>query len=565
MTPPSTRRRAALSVRRRAALPTRRRAAGYLVPLALVVALLAACGSPAGGGQGEQGPTSAERLTIAIPAAVGGPLNPFVAFTEPISELVYDKLFAPSPYVDDPQPWLATGITMVDPSTWDVTIRDDVTWHDGEPFTADDVIFTFHYAHAAPTGRFTHHVNEIPDITSVTEIEPGTLRFTCSYPCQDLGPVTLADLPILPEHVWSKIPPDKVKTVTDLPVGTGPYKLVSYDATTGYKFEANESYFAGAPVVRELEVPIIADPSATFTALRSGQIDATFRPLSPELIDQFSADPSIGVIETQPFRFPELRLNFERAPFDQPAFRQAISLALDRQELLDVVFLGQGRVADKGYPHPDSPWTDPSLSTPSDPAKAASLLDQLGFVDKDGDGIREGANGPLRYEVKAPGAEPTQVRAAEIVAEQLGKVGIAATAAALDAGAYSDLATSRNYDLQISSITAHGIADPTQFIMSHRSGYLWDAPEIPYPEWDALFERWKAATTIADRKAVAFEMQQLFNRQPTSIPLYYPDEYWAYRPDAFAGWVESPGFGIVNKWSLLPREVAREAHAVDET
>ena len=158
--------------------------------------------------------------------------------------------------------------------------------------------------------------------------------------------------------------------------------------------------------------------------------------------------------------------------------------------------------------------------------------------------------------------EPTQVRAAEIVAEELGEVGIAATAQGLDAGSFADLSTSRDFDLQVSSITAHGVADPTQFIMSHRSGYLWDAPELPYPQWDALFDRWKATTTVEARREVAFEMQRMFNEQPTSIPLYYPDEYWAFRPEAFAGWAESPGFGIVHKWSLLPRDVAVRAGAI---
>ena len=552
-------------------LPRDRRRRGVLlgrpvVPAILATAalLLSGCAGSSDAGPTVEGPPSVERLTIAVPAAIGGPLNVFVSFQEQVSELVYDKLLAPSPYVAQPQPWLATDVRMVDPSTWEVTVREDVTWHDGQPFTAEDVAFTYRYAREAPTGRFTHHVNEIPDVTSVELLDTNRLRFTCAFACPDLGPVTLADLPILPEHVWSQVPPAEAKNNNALPVGTGPYRLVGFDPTTGYRFEANPDYFAGAPLVREVVMPIISDPSATFTALRAGQIDAAFRPLSPELIDEFSESADVGVIQTKPFRFPELRPNFQRAPFDQPRFRQALSLALDRQELLDTVFLGQGRIADKGYPHPDSPWTDPTLSTPSDPDRARALLDELGFVDRDADGVRDGPAGPLRYTIVAPGVEPTQVRAAEIVAEELGKVGIAATAQGLDAGSYADLSTSRDFDLQISSITAHGIADPTQFIMSHRSGYLWDAPELPYPEWDALFEGWKAASTIEGRRAVAFEMQQMFNRQPTSIPLYYPDEYWAFRPDVFAGWVESPGFGIVHKWSLLPRDVARTAHAIVE-
>lgn len=509
------------------------------------------------------GPAGTDRLRIAVPRDVG-PLNLFVGAPEPLVELVYDKLVAPSPYVAQPQPWLATAIRQVDPSTWDVDLRTDVKWHDGMPFTPDDVIFTFSYMKAAPTGRWTHHVADVPTIDTVTAVGANTVRLRCAYACPELGTVTLADLPIIPKHVWSAVPPDKAKQVTTLPIGTGPYRLVDHSPTAGYRFEANPGYFAGAPRVRELIMPVIVDPSATFTALRSGEIDATTRPLSPELIDQFRNSSQVGVVKTAPLQFPELRLNFEHPPFDQPEFRRAISRALDRDQLLATVFLGQGRPADQGYPHPDAPFANPSLATPYAPDESRALLDGLGFLDRDGDGVREGPNGPLLYQLKVTGSLPTDVRAGELVAEDLGKVGIDVQVSTTDAAAIADLFTNRNFDLAISTITAHGVADPDQFIMSHRSGYLWRHPKLPYPEWDTLFNRWKAATTNEGRTAVLQDMQELFNQQPTSVPLYYPDEYWAYRPSAYRGWLESPSFGIVHKWSLLPPEVARAANAIVE-
>ncbi len=97
--------------------------------------------------------------------------------------------------------------------------------------------------------------------------------------------------------------------------------------------------------------------------------------------------------------------------------------------------------------------------------------------------------------------------------------------------------------------------------MSHRSGYLWSLPDVPYPEMAALIERWQATTTVQDRTEVSFDMQRLYDRQPTHIPLYYPDGVYAHG-GAFSGWVESPGYGIIHKWSLLPRDVACAANAV---
>ncbi len=535
---------------------------GALLALLAAALLTASC---TGSGPGTSGGSAdADRLRIAVPRDFG-PLNIFVGSPEPLAELIYDKLVAPSPYVAEPQPWLATAVRQVDPSTWDVDLRSDVTWHDGTPFTADDVIFTFSYMKAAPTGRWTHHVSDVPTIDTAIAVAADTVRLRCAYPCPALGTVTLADLPIIPKHVWSAVPPGEAKQVSTLPVGTGPYRLVDYSPTAGYRFEANADYFAGAPRVGELVMPVIVDPSATFTALLSGEIDATTRPLSPELIDQFSGSDQVGVVKTAPLQFPELRINFEHEPFDQPDFRRAISRALDRDQLLETVFLGQGRPADKGYPHPDAPFANRSLSTPHAPDESRALLDGLGFVDRDGDGVREGPNGPLRYQVLVTGSLPTDVRSGELVAEDLGKVGIDVQVTGTDAAAIAELFTNRNFDLAISTITAHGVADPDQFIMSHRSGYLWRHPKVPYPEWDTLFDQWRDSTTNTGRIAVLQDMQALFNEQPTSVPLYYPDEYWAYRSGSYNGWLESPSFGIVHKWSLLPPEVARRANAVVES
>jgi ABC-type dipeptide transport system, periplasmic component len=98
-------------------------------------------------------------------------------------------------------------------------------------------------------------------------------------------------------------------------------------------------------------------------------------------------------VTTTPLQFPELRVNFLRAPFDNPEFRRALSMAVDRKELNDTVWLGKGRVADRGYPHPDSPWTNPDLRTPYQPQAARAMLDSMGFADTDGDGVREGRAG----------------------------------------------------------------------------------------------------------------------------------------------------------------------------
>lgn len=515
----------------------------------------------AGTATSASGPMSAERVTIAFPSDEG-PLNLFAQHEENLTELVYDKLLAPSPYVDEPGSWLAESVTQVDAVTWEVVLRDDVTWHDGQPFTADDVAFTVDLFKQAPTGRWTHHVTDTPHVEDVEVTSDTSATFHCGYPCPFLGSVTLADLPIVPEHVWSDVA--EPQSVTDLPVGTGPYRLDSHDPDSGYVFSANEGYFAGAPVVDELVLPIIEDPSTAFTALQTGEVDAVARLLSPELVDAFRSDPAIAVADTSPLLFPELRINYERPPFDRSEVRAALSAAIDREALLETVWLGHGRPATQGYMHPDSPWAAPDLSTPTDLDRARRLLDEAGVTDGDGDGVREVDGTPVEFTIQVPGNEPTWIRATELVVEQLADVGLSARVEQLDAGSIGGLFSSRDFDVYVTGAPTHGVADPTQFVMSHESGYLWNLPEVPYPEMATLIEEWRATDTIEARTQKLFEMEQLFEQAPTSIPLYYPNGPLAFRPATFAGWVESPGYGLFHKWSLLPRDVAREANAIVE-
>ena len=527
---------------------------------ALLLAVMAGCAGSSDAASDEKltGPATADELTIALDKDTG-PINLFAGAPDQLVELVYDKLFAPSPYVDDPQPWLATEARQVDAVTWDVDLRTDVTWQDGEPFTPEDVVFTFMYMHDAPTGRYTHHVNDTPYVQSVVKVDEDTVRFGCLDACPSLAEVTLADLPIVAEHVWAGVDPAAAKTVQDLPIGTGPYQLTSYSSTEGYVFTAHENYFAGTPTVKTITMPVITNQSATFTALQSGEIDATTRTLSPELVSQFESSSNLDTMTTQALNFPEIKMNFRNAPLSGPEFRRAISDAIDKEQMLDVVALGQGRAAVKGYPHPDAPFANPDNSTPTDAKAAATALDELGYTDADGDGVREIEGQPIELTLVVDSGLPQHLSAAELVVEDLGKVGIAVTTEGMDAASLGERSAEKDYDLLVGTIGAHGVADPDQFIMSHRSGYLWDT-DIAWPEWDATYQQWLQQTTHADRISVMQDLQTIHNAAPTTVPLYYPDEHWAVS-QAYGGWVESPGYGIIHKWSFLPTDVVTAAQS----
>lgn len=532
-----------------------------LLTMALSFAL-AACGSSdkdvkESSTESKGSDSTIENLTIGLKSDVG-PLNIYTGNLDWLTDMVYDKLFSPSPYVDEPTPWLAESATQIDEDTWEVVVRDGIKWHDGEDFTAEDVKFTYEYYRDGPANRHTHHVSDVPKIDEINIQEDGkTLTFECGYACPSLKIITFADLPILPKHIWENV--ENPRKYADLAIGTGPYKLTEYVADRHYVLEANVDYFMGEPTVKKLTLPIIPDATAMFNALKSGQIDVSSRTVPAELISTFSSDDNFKLASATNLSIVQFGLNYEIAPFSNEVFRQAMSLSIDRQAIVDTVLLGQSRAGEKGYPHPDSPWTNPELSTPYDVTKANSLLDELGYKDTNGDGFRETPDGKaLSMSIKVSAGEPIYVRVAELMVEQYKAVGLSLNVATLDPTTYSADISEDNFETYVSLIGPHGVADPDQFVQSHSASYLWTAG-LPYPEMDAIIADWKAASTIEDRKLIAFDMQTLYNNQPTAIALYYPDEVYAYNAAKYDGYVESLGYGIINKFSFLPEATKKAA------
>lgn len=521
-----------------------------------LLVILAACGKDDKAATTPKEASTTDELTLGIPTDFG-PVNLYTESEDWINEMIYDKLMAASPYVDQPVPWLAEKVTKIDDQNWEVVIRDGIKWQDGEEFTAEDVKFTYEYYRDGPQNRYTHHVNEVPNIKTIDIAEDGkTLSFACAYACPQLDTITFADLPILPQHIWKDV--TNPRKMTDLAVGTGPYKLTEYKEGDHYTVEANTDYFKGEPTVQKINMPIIGDSTAMFNALKSGEIDISKRPVPVELQDSL-VKSNFKLAETSALSIVQLGLNFTKEPFATGDFRAAIAEAIDKDALVKTV--GAGTSGTEGYPHKDSPWTNPDNAEPFDQKEAIAKLDKLGYKDTDKDGFREDKDGKkLSFKLIVSSAEPIYVRVAELVKAQLKEVGIEVNVKSSDPTTFAAASNEKNYDMYVSLIGPHGAADPDQFIMSNRSGYLW-MKGVAYPEMDALQKEWEEANTAEARKEVSFKMQTLYNAQPTAISLYYPEQVYAYNANSYSGYVESLGFGIINKYSFLSEDVQKEVSA----
>jgi peptide/nickel transport system substrate-binding protein len=491
------------------------------------------------------------RVSIAQDVANLTPYSPGIP--DPLLDLVYDKLAAPSPYLGNATPWLATAIVAegTDGRTWRIQLRDGVRWHDGKPFTADDVVFTFRYYRDGIVNRWTHHVSDTPKLILIEKLDRLSLRIGCQSPCPVFDKVTAADLVILPAHVWQSV--KEPNLYRGSLIGTGPYRVTEMASGRFLRLEANAGYFAGPPKVQSILVSFIRNPATAFAALRAGELDLVSAPVPPELVESLSRRPGLALRpgHDPPIYAVEMRLNFDRVPFSDPEFRRAFALAVRPGEILQRVVLGQG-VPGHFYPAPGSPWTEPGLrQLGDDPIAAARILDKLGFRDHDGDGFRENRDRTrLQFSLKVSSSEPLHQRAAQVVARQLAAVGLRVRVEIVDPTRVRALYSARHFDLMIAEVTPHNLVDPDQLMVSILGGYLWRAG-LHDPEMEALIARWRAASSTQARMQAGFALQRLHGKAPVTLMLYYPKWQYAYRPAAYDQWRAVPGMGVFHKWSFL--------------
>ncbi len=511
-------------------------------------------------------------------AGLGGGLNFDLLF------LLYDTLFYPT-YSTEPDPWLAESFEMSDDfTTWTVQIREGITWHDGEPLTAGDVEFTYNYLQEHEIGLYSHHIYDRPHIETIELIDDQKIEFVCDPACPtfNLSPGGL--VPIIPRHIFEGIDDPNTYTVEPT-IGSGPYRMVRHEADQLYEFVANEDYFMGAPLIDRLEMSIIPEASAQFLALQSGDVDVVARTVTPEVIPVLEG-AGLEVVEVPAYFSVQLNINTQRPPLENPQLRHALNLAVDTATIAETLIGDNGHPGVESFLDLDSPFASEVFEHVYDTAEAQRVLDELDFVDRNNDGVRETPDGSdLDFEILAPAADAREVRAAELVAIQLEEIGVrirvtpldpqslAARRAAADFDPSKPVSAVRltgDYDMHLTNnYDGHFHFDPDGLI------YLFHCPgETGFsafitgycnPDFDAAVE---AAVTlgIEERVPLLREAQQILYDTAPMISLYFPNDAVAYNPDAFDEWKPVTGHGIIHKVSFLPeREEAAPSQTTEPT
>lgn len=509
-------------------------------------------------------------------------LNPFIVpqalpLTHDFTMLVYDTLFWSQSRLE-PEPWLATGAEpSEDFRTWTVTLREDVRWHDGTPFTADDVAFTFQYfSDDGGPGRYGHHVYDHPVFESAAVVDDATVEITFQDPVTTFKLLPGGDIPVLPKHIWEGVD-DPRADATSLPVGTGPFVMVEYDPGVSYRLEANPDYFLGPPLVDTLIMPVVRDAQAAFAGLQTGELDFVTRNLPAPLVTRMQENEEVAVATGNRMQSLYLMFNTRKPILRDPAVRKAMSMALDVQAIVGIVEGGLGRPGNDTWTHPDSPWAHRVGGHAFDVDGANSMLDAAGYPVGDG-GVRRSADGaPLAFTLLVNAAAPPQIRSGELVAEHLSAIGVDVTVEPLDAPAIT--AARRpgpdgppTVEMFIAVFESHAHADPDHlFFFFHTPGRGVGGIFSGYanPDFDAVLEDALDAP-IDEKLTLIGQAQEIFAAEAPAVVLYYPDGRWGYRPGAYDGWISDPGHGVFTKRSFLapyaagseaPEPAAEEAAA----
>jgi peptide/nickel transport system substrate-binding protein len=448
-------------------------------------------------------------------------------------------------------PWLATGYEFSDDvMTLTLTLREGVLWSDGESFTADDVVFTFNMLRdkaglqataVAAMGTQTGYVE------TVTAPDAQTVVFTFKRP-NSLALYDLVETNIVPEHIWGSIE-DPAAFTNENPVGTGPFTEIVNYTPEQYEVHRNPNYwqadkikFGGFKVVQGLSA------DAQNLAIVNGDYDWTGAPI-PNLDSVYvSKDP-----EHRGYFFPQtntgvaLLLMTEKAPFDDANVRKAISMAVDRQLIVDIAMAGYTEPADvTGLSDFFASWKvdDPStLGTWTDynVDEANRLLDEAG-LEKSG-GVRVLPDGTrMEYEIDVVGNFTNQVTAADIIVQNLDAVGIKVTINPVDFGGLFQTLMMGDFDMALffsGGITPYafyqGNMSATTYAPAGQPAYLGNYVRFVSDEADALLTQWASTLDPAEQHAIAAQLQQVYAENAPTLPLYYQPAWEIYKTDHFTG------------------------------
>ena len=461
----------------------------------------------------------------------------------------YDEGLAPRPYLAES--WELDGDTAVT-----FRLREDVRWHDGRPVTAEDVKFTFDLAKNPETGSLLGSAY-LGSVASAEVLDPRTIRFAFTAPhAQALEDFWWAPMP---KHLLEDVAPAELANApfNRDPVGSGPFRFREWRSNDRLVLERNDEFPAalgGPPAAERVVFRVVPEPATLLTELLTGGIHIDI-PVAPDQTDRIEEASTLALHSFPGNTLYYIGWNTRREPFTDAAVRRAMTLAIDRQEIIDALLRGYGSPATSTIPA----WHeyDPGLAPlPHDPAAAGRLLEEAGWADRNGDGVREGPGGRRLAFSLLTSERPLNRAIVEVVQSQLREVGAAVEIQVLEFQTMLTQHRGREFD----AVLSNWVLDNYQMASAPYSLFHSSQAEVEGsanrsgvrdPELDRLIEEGMAATDPAAARDVWRRFTERLQREQPFTFMFWLDEL-AASGDAVTGVVMDPRgeFQSMAEWAV---------------
>ena len=435
-------------------------------------------------------------------------------------------------------------------------VRDGVRWHDGQTFTAADVLFSA----KAMMNPFTDSASlrgYFADLADV-QVNGREIRFEMSKPYWMNDDALGTTLPILPKHVhdpegvlddysYRDIVSASAREDATLrefgelfnenpanrqPIGTGPYKFESWESGSEMILVRNDDYWGEKAYLERILIRFITDDTARLTALKAGEIDFDTRLTPIQYARQTSGASFDSEFAKASFNIPQLSYiiwNSLRPFFADKRVRQAMTMLIPRQQIIDSLRFGLAQIAVSNF-NPSSPDFHTGLEPfPYDPDRAMALLDEAGWIDHDGDGIRDKDGVQFSFEFLGSVSSSFTDQLLPILKEEFGQAGIEMTERRLEFTVVIENVRDRQYDAYAGAWLSGLQQDPYQLWHSSSIGNRGsNFGSFDNPEADRLMEEARTEFDPEKRKQLYWRFQEILHEEQPYTFMLYPQESVTY-------------------------------------
>jgi len=460
-------------------------------------------------------------------------------------------------------PWLADSWEVSDDATeYTYYLNPDAMWSDGTPLTADDVVFTFEMLMANDL-----EIPTVGEIDTVEALDAHTVKFVTKT---SLIPFLYRSgiIDIMPKHIWSEIDDPVTFTNNENPIGSGPFLFDKWVEGEYVTLKKNPNYWKGDVLIDEINVITYRSSDALALALKAGEIDVAG--VDPSQVGTYVGTKDVAIDQANVNRLCYVGWNLRRWPFSSYDVRHAIALAVDRQDVVESAYTGYGTIGYDGYIAPilgdyvntDTAWKGLGMTDEERYAEAKAILDAAGIIDRDGDGVREDADGnECEADFLAASHISAFLRTAEVFQTGCEAIGIKINLVPRDIGTIIvdvyGLGEEYDPDFDVYYMTCGYLLDPDYLFMEYCSDPQtmgWNGYSGGYsnPELNDLLKLARTTGDIEQRIAIVHDIQVIIADDLPALNLRNHVALTAYRLNKYKNWQLGETLGY--KYNLLMLE-----------